>query len=141
MLTGWKNFRRADEAPTYASHVGVVIEHGRWILEAQPQGVVNTYAGWTGEDRRAVAFRPPNGIDRPSGWHNTRIPVEQKALEYFGQRYGFLKLAAHLFDAYDPFGLHLMERLGLYDRTKLDMDAPVFDSVDDMQEWYDELDA
>lgn len=141
MLTGWNTFpracttadlfvvrgrgfvgrqirrasRRDGEAPTYASHAGVVIEDGRWILEAQPQGVVATYAGWKGEDRRAVVFRP--NCDHP---HlppiHKQICVEHYALEYFGQRYGYFKLAVHLFDAFDPFGLNLMERIGWRDR-------------------------
>lgn len=106
-----KASRSEGEGKTYASHVGIVIEEGRWILEALPQGVVATYAGWEGENRNAVVFRPPD-----TGDFRTIHKVEKKALEYFGQRYGYFKLAVHLFDAYDPFDLNLMERIGWRDR-------------------------
>lgn len=34
--------------------------------------------------------------------------------------------------------MRIMERLGFYDRTKLDMDSPVYESVEDMQEAHDD---
>ncbi len=34
--------------------------------------------------------------------------------------------------------MRISERLGAYDRTKLDMDAPVFDDVEDMVEAHEE---
>jgi hypothetical protein len=35
--------------------------------------------------------------------------------------------------------MRIAERVGLYDRTKLDMEAPVYDSLEDMQDAIEEL--
>ena len=37
--------------------------------------------------------------------------------------------------------MRIAERLGMYDRTKLDMQAPVFESPDDMQAVFNEREA
>jgi len=97
------------ETPTYASHVAIVIQGGQWLIEALPLGVAATPAAWDGESRQAVLFRPPD----LQPWQQEII--EQKVLKYYGQRYGWLKFAVHLFDAVDPLKLNLMEHMEFRD--------------------------
>lgn len=85
--------RSAGEAPTFASHVGVVLDPERQsLIEALRTVVIRRIDSYRGK-ANVMVIRIPHGM-----LHSERTVMREQAIKYHKHRYGYLKIVVHALD-------------------------------------------
>ncbi|KKN67405.1 hypothetical protein LCGC14_0461480 [marine sediment metagenome] len=85
--------RSVGEAPTFASHVGMVLDPERQsLIEALRTVVIRRIDSYRGE-ADVMVIRLPHGL-----LSSERVVMREQAIKYLKHRYGYLKIIVHALD-------------------------------------------